>query len=571
MGSIDTLRDALYGNPPTPTKEPSREGVLAAITELKRDTDAGIAAAALSGTDLTAAMALVQPLADAAAAAEDRAEVADAKADSANAKSDNAEAVAAEANAQSAATAASIGSLVKPTTAPAKRVPVVVDAAGNVPVWLVGALLDAVGLGPRAASSIGIKLTARPTAGKVALVVDEAGNVPVWLQNGKLDAVGLGPRLLAELGEASATGFYYTDGTHLKRSRAAIGHLSRASVRLIGWHYLLYGASHTERIAGPQAVVNDFLTRGVPIVATGWISLATSSGSGRLGDGTQAASIVRTNTTTIDLQEQGASDGGQYSPEGFRSTWADGDTTAGATVVWKGKTLTLYHKANSAAFRHVTDGGTAVNTTTGTGGTTGKTVITAAAEGWHTTVFSRATNASGALEWYGLFAASALKGLTVSQVGNGGSKFSDFNAAMATAAAQYILADIAPDQMMIDLIGNDATAGTSGTDPAVVAANFTTLVGQLRAVRPGVELLLPVKPQNGVAGVTEGRPFADYVPGLLAACEALGVDMIDHGALLPDYAGESFFYVSDQRHFEPTAGAPEILAAAERRAFWETL
>lgn len=34
MSAVETLRDALYGNPPSPTKKPSREGVLAAFTEL---------------------------------------------------------------------------------------------------------------------------------------------------------------------------------------------------------------------------------------------------------------------------------------------------------------------------------------------------------------------------------------------------------------------------------------------------------------------------------------------------------------------------------------------------------
>lgn len=70
MGAIETLRDALFGNPPQPNTEPSREGVLAAIAELKIDTDAGIAAAALSGTDLDAAMELVAPLLTSAQAAQ---------------------------------------------------------------------------------------------------------------------------------------------------------------------------------------------------------------------------------------------------------------------------------------------------------------------------------------------------------------------------------------------------------------------------------------------------------------------------------------------------------------------
>ncbi|CAN5701999.1 hypothetical protein BH11PSE6_BH11PSE6_00020 [soil metagenome] len=38
MGSIETFRDALFGNPPSPTTEPSREGALAAFTELYNES-----------------------------------------------------------------------------------------------------------------------------------------------------------------------------------------------------------------------------------------------------------------------------------------------------------------------------------------------------------------------------------------------------------------------------------------------------------------------------------------------------------------------------------------------------
>lgn len=70
MSSIDILRDALFGNPPSPAFKPSREGVLAAFTTLKLTTEAGIAAAALSGTNLDAAMALVAPLLQSSLAAQ---------------------------------------------------------------------------------------------------------------------------------------------------------------------------------------------------------------------------------------------------------------------------------------------------------------------------------------------------------------------------------------------------------------------------------------------------------------------------------------------------------------------
>lgn len=74
VSSIDKLRDALFGNPPNPAMKPSREGVLAAFTDLKFAADAGIAAAALSGTNLTAAMQLVAPLLSSAQAAQYAAE-----------------------------------------------------------------------------------------------------------------------------------------------------------------------------------------------------------------------------------------------------------------------------------------------------------------------------------------------------------------------------------------------------------------------------------------------------------------------------------------------------------------
>lgn len=37
MGAVETARDALFGNPPSPTMEPSREGLLAAFTELQQN------------------------------------------------------------------------------------------------------------------------------------------------------------------------------------------------------------------------------------------------------------------------------------------------------------------------------------------------------------------------------------------------------------------------------------------------------------------------------------------------------------------------------------------------------
>lgn len=60
MSAIDILREALFGNPPRPNWEPSREGVLAAFTDLS----AAVAAIELEGGDPTEAKALIQQAID---------------------------------------------------------------------------------------------------------------------------------------------------------------------------------------------------------------------------------------------------------------------------------------------------------------------------------------------------------------------------------------------------------------------------------------------------------------------------------------------------------------------------
>ena len=42
MGAVETLRDALFGNPPSSTTEPSREGTLAAFTEMQQSVEAAV-------------------------------------------------------------------------------------------------------------------------------------------------------------------------------------------------------------------------------------------------------------------------------------------------------------------------------------------------------------------------------------------------------------------------------------------------------------------------------------------------------------------------------------------------
>lgn len=416
------------------------------------------------------------------------------------------------------------------------------------------------GLGPIAAASIGVDLSGTP--GALIDLFNDGSRTWVWLDRGQLDAPGLGPVLQAQVQSIARVPAVLpqTSGTALQRSRAVIGHLARATVRTQKLHYALIGDSMIERTPLPQGIVDDFRVKlGIPIVASGWLGFANS----QLGDGTDTATLSTSGRTLLSIVD--GDDGGQWSPEGSRVTHAAGDGTAGATIHWKGKRLTLYHLANGAAFSQATDGSAAQALTTGTGGAIGKTTVTAASEGWHTTVLTR-PDPSVKMEWYGTYATSDLPGLTVSKIGNAGTSFANWVTATATAAGSYILTDIAPDMAQINLIGNDAL---QSYDPAVVATLFRTLVAKLRATRSGIEMFLGFRSQNGLSGYGAGRLFSDYVPAMLAACDDLGVDMINHGAALPPQPSIPFFYLDDNRHLLPEGGGGAWLAAAQRRAFWE--
>lgn len=421
------------------------------------------------------------------------------------------------------------------------------------------------GLGPVTTRALGLDPATGYASVRYPLIHD--GKVKyAELVGGMLELYAFGPKTQALLRTIArtpdgVTALRQTSGSRLSKSRVAIGHLSRATVKTRRFHYLLGGHSWIERTPFSQGVLDDFRGRGLPVVATGWMSLTNI----QLGDGVQSAALTIAGMTVVNIN--GGDDGGAWSPEGLRGTMAAGDTTQGTSITWKGKTLSIYHRANGAAFSHATDGAAAQAVILGTNGAPNKTVIIAAAEGWHTTVLSR-PSPDVVFEWYGAFAASALVGLTLSKMGNGGTKMTDWSLTCAAATGAFILADIAPDLVQITLIGNDAIASA---DPNAVAVAFRGIVAALRAARPGVEAFLGIPPQNGVAGITQGRLFADYVPGLLAACDDLGVDMINHGPDWPPVADIPYVYLDDLRHLLPEGGAGAMLAATQRRAFWETL
>ncbi|MCF6967475.1 SGNH/GDSL hydrolase family protein [Klebsiella variicola] len=155
-----------------------------------------------------------------------------------------------------------------------QQVPLHVDDAGNVPVWLADGDLNFRGIADDAVNKIKEKL---PDASGieniqvpnqlVPLHVDDAGNVPVWLSNGNLAARGLDQSIinlfiqssssLFQLREAplSATKPIATDGRTIFKFKAKLGRVINGgyntTVRI-----MLTGDSWTEYVAIPQAMYN---------------------------------------------------------------------------------------------------------------------------------------------------------------------------------------------------------------------------------------------------------------------------------------------------------------------------
>jgi hypothetical protein len=62
VGALEILRDALFGNPPSPTQQPSREGVLAAFSELRTELGAALAGIVYYPTGAARAADTTKPL-----------------------------------------------------------------------------------------------------------------------------------------------------------------------------------------------------------------------------------------------------------------------------------------------------------------------------------------------------------------------------------------------------------------------------------------------------------------------------------------------------------------------------
>lgn len=152
-------------------------------------------------------------------------------------------------------------------------VPLLVDQAGNVPLWLQGGQV----------AGVGILRTASANANNVAvpLFVDEQNNVGLWLENGELAAKALAPRLVDQVSASVSGGFAprnaplgseaprSTDGRTLYEARAQLAKALRAQPGGV-CRILLVGDSWAQLSEIAQATI-DILYARYEFSATGWV------------------------------------------------------------------------------------------------------------------------------------------------------------------------------------------------------------------------------------------------------------------------------------------------------------
>lgn len=448
------------------------------------------------------------------------------------------------------------------------------DSAGNVLTWMAAGKFETPAAGPILTNNIGTSLGVASDTGQLPsylmLFKDTAGNVVTWLNNGAFDAAALGPTLAAYI----KNNLFGTPVSAVTRFPAAVRN-QRASSPKRQAHLWMTGDSWTERWVVPQAFSNDFVYRGATIVASGWIGVqstgtSTSISSLKLLDG---AILTTTNATISDVSE--VTPTGEYGPEGLRATFAAADTSAGWTLYWKGKTLDIFNTLNGATFSHQTDAGAVNAVTLANTGLPGKTTITAASEGWHTTIITRPIGTND-LIWFGCFAGSALAGVVVSKCGNGSTTAPQVAAAAATATSAYILAQIIPTATFGSIKRETLVRMcwlTNDSRLSVTVAQFITafeaLVAAYRAADSSAEILYAIPAANAISGISSGFDIGTYIPALEVSALSRRVAIANYYARWPVWA-QTPYWGGDNLHLTNTDGGDIALATYERRTFWES-
>ncbi|GGN49438.1 hypothetical protein GCM10011349_20040 [Novosphingobium indicum] len=428
---------------------------------------------------------------------------------------------------------------------PNYAVPLVIDADGNIPIWLLKGLLDGTGIGPNIRGIIAgdiagavdgsIDRSFAPPNYVVPLVIDADGNIPVWLLNGNLDATGIGPQMISVIkselkvapedfalrnSPTTATAPVVTDGRTLWKARGKLATLANGGTALLS--IVLTGNSWSEQL--PIATgMRTYLERlGYTCAGPGWIYV-------RPGDGIDDNQWPEVNLSFSagwslwDVVDAGPPDTYGCGPDGH-ALWATG-TTATLDLTAEGTDFRIFYRKTLGAFVWSTDGGiTWSDPVTGDGsGDLGIVHIEGLGSGQHTLKIALTGN-TDTVVLYGFHAIdTTVSGFVINKMGNGGAAGNDY-LLWADDYIQPCAAEIGADVIIDNTVANDfrlATSNGVANTPDTCAAAADAVASNWQAACPGAAVIT-VCPSLLNAAAGSGYEIPAYRDALYKACITYG-------------------------------------------------
>lgn len=418
-------------------------------------------------------------------------------------------------------------------------VPLWVDEAGNVPVWLKEGLLGALGFTSELLSTLPIVATPfdwpsfvlySETDGRVIMVAED-GQAPQFF--------GQTPNVTAVLAPPTVTPTpVHTTGHGLYAWRAKIAALlGGAGVAKI----LLTGDSWTDHLNETAQALATALYAEYGQAGTGWLSVRADE-SGTVSQLLNGATLIKSAGWTLhdmDAVNSNSLDGHAVTATG---------TAATITIsALKTQSLKWYYKDTDGAFRYAVDGGAPVTVTGTNTGLRQSVTISGLTDANHSVVFDLVGNAS-TVTMYGGYATRTAAGVELSKCGNGGATGPQWD--NVSALSDDYVADIAPEAIVIILGTNDSRTAVS---VASFKASLSAMVSRYLAAAPNACVILVAPPP---AGPSDPALSVGYRDAMYALSQELArVEFLSLYDFMPAYAiSQPLGLWGDTLHLSPTGG-----------------
>ncbi|MEM5477180.1 SGNH/GDSL hydrolase family protein [Pacificibacter sp. AS14] len=286
-----------------------------------------------------------------------------------------------------------------------------------------------------------------------------------------------------------------TDGRSLYAMRAALSILLESASGVA--KFVMVGDSWTERdtISNPFAkMLHDLYGQG----ASGYVSLSQTTGE--LND----ISVSFSGFTEHDITSERNDSAGPYGPCGG---WleATGTTETASVSGIYGSSINIYYEDGDGTFRYSVDGGSWVDVVGGSTGDAAKVSITGLDIATAHTVDIDTTGNSGTVSLVGLYA-TGIDGVEFSKAGNAGAISTDYNLYIANGMCVLVLADIAPQAIMVSLGTNCVSSNKS---PTAYKTAVSGIVAAYQSAYENCSCLLVGAPESSRTGTYEMSDYTD--------------------------------------------------------------